>query len=1253
MLLHFLKDRVFWYLSGLVGFTIFLLYASEAIVGALLPEWLMWERTHLAVQRLLVLSTVSGATWRFGKTGGFIATLFLGVTALPHMIQMQYLTQPDLFLELLIITAVGIVLIVLIGNWKNKQTHIEKLNTTLMLSEANFRNTIENSPVGIAIINKYKMGDILFANKALLDVYGYGTLAELKTVPSDKRYTPESFAEAQTRREIINQNGIVALCYEQDIVRKDGQVRHLLVSADKVTWNDDDRLLITYQDITERKGFENTLRQISEGVSATTGESFFTTLVTYLARSLNVGYAFIGELQPGDQSKIKTLAVFSNGQKADNFIYDLAGTPCEKVVGKSICTFPDNVQELFPQDSMLVRMGVESYIGVPLFGSSSQPSGLMVVMDTKPIKNQNLATATLKVFASRAAAELERKKGEQQLRRDNDYQMTLNSILSIAQSDDTIESILKKATELLLSVEWLVLDSKGAVFLYDDDAEELVMLSQTNLAEPIIEACAKVPIGKCLCGRAASTGKIQYSSGLDERHEVRFDGIVNHGHYCIPMVSSGKVLGVISLYLRADHEHSEQEESFLYAVADTLTMVIIRKQIEKTRQQQYQQLHSIYQMADILSRTIEIEGIYNAALEAIRDVLCAEKASILLFDPDGVMRFKAWHGLSDNYRLVAEGHSPWSSDVVTPEPILITDVEKEPTLAQLAPIILGEGIRSLGFFPMMSGNKLIGKFMVYYSKIRHFCDGDVQLAQTIANHVAIAIQRRTTQTELESSRTSLINAQRIAHLGNWEWDIVKDTLYWSDEVYRIFGMIPKQIEVSFKTFINSVHSEDRKLVVHAVNTAVGHGRPYNIEHRVVLPDGDIRYVHEQAEVVIDETLGRATKMIGTVQDITDLKKAEDTVNKIQQQYHMILDSAGDGIYGLDNEGRTIFLNPAACRLTGYSTEELIGKIQHNIIHHKYPDGSIYPREECPIYDTYVSGVTNVIDNEVFWRKDGSSFPVEYNSTPTKDSKGNITGATVIFKDVTDKLHSQALEIEAKTARLANQAKNEFLASVSHELRTPLNAIIGFAQVLQDNYFGELNEKQTEYVKDILESGQHQLSLINDILDIAKIEAGKMELEPKLFDVDGLLKNSLMMVKHRAMLHNIELAYKPMEGIEQFKISADERRLKQVMYNLLSNAVKFTPDGGKITVTVDKDTEKMTVSVIDSGIGISKMHQQKIFEGFYQVKSGYTDKTPGTGLGLLITKRIVELHGGLITVSSQGEGTGSKFSFTIPLNIEEK
>ena len=278
---------------------------------------------------------------------------------------------------------------------------------------------------------------------------------------------------------------------------------------------------------------------------------------------------------------------------------------------------------------------------------------------------------------------------------------------------------------------------------------------------------------------------------------------------------------------------------------------------------------------------------------------------------------------------------------------------------------------------------------------------------------------------------------------------------------------------------------------------------------------------------------------------------------------------------------------------------------------------------------------------VVWRRESGTFiPEVVNLLQTFATQSVLAIQNArLFREIADK----SRQLEA-----ASRHKSEFLANMSHELRTPLNAIIGFSEVLHERMFGELNDKQAEYLQDILASGRHLLSLINDILDLSKVEAGRMELELEPFDLPAALDDAVTLVRERATRHGItlDLVVDPAVGA----VVADERKVKQILLNLLSNAVKFTPDGGRVGVTAGvahdaSSPEAIEVAVSDTGVGIAPEDQVTIFQEFRQVGSG-AQRQEGTGLGLTLTKKFVELHGGRIWVTSE-VGKGSTFTFTVP------
>lgn len=293
----------------------------------------------------------------------------------------------------------------------------------------------------------------------------------------------------------------------------------------------------------------------------------------------------------------------------------------------------------------------------------------------------------------------------------------------------------------------------------------------------------------------------------------------------------------------------------------------------------------------------------------------------------------------------------------------------------------------------------------------------------------------------------------------------------------------------------------------------------------------------------------------------------------------------------------------------------------------------------------------------------------YAGIPLKDDMDRTVGVLCAFNDETievpdimkkvafifgqragAEIMRMRVEKEARKAKIsaeiANHAKSQFLANMSHELRTPLNAIIGFSEILKEGSFGTLNDKQGEYITDVWRSGKHLLSLINDILDLSKVEAGMIALEFGEFDLKTVIHGCLSMIKEKAMKHNIAVSEDIKDDVVPAK--ADVRRIKQVIFNLLSNAVKFTPDGGKVDIEAKRGENEIVVSVRDTGIGIEEKDKHKIFREFSQIDTDYSRKHEGTGLGLALTKRIVELHDGKIWFESAGKDKGTKFSFTLPV-----
>jgi len=372
---------------------------------------------------------------------------------------------------------------------------------------------------------------------------------------------------------------------------------------------------------------------------------------------------------------------------------------------------------------------------------------------------------------------------------------------------------------------------------------------------------------------------------------------------------------------------------------------------------------------------------------------------------------------------------------------------------------------------------------------------------------------------------------------------------------------------------------------------------------------------------------------------------------------LVLESTGDGIYGVDLEGICTFINAAGARMLRVRPEDVLGKPMHDLTHHTKPDGTPYPASECPIYSAFRTGRGCRIDNENFFRPDGSAFPVEYSAYPIRNN-GHVEGAVVAYSDITIRKQVQeelqrakeAAEFASQQAEAANMAKSQFLANMSHELRTPLNAVIMYSELLQE----EAQDKQLdEFIPDldkIRSGGKHLLALVNGVLDLSKIEAGRMELYLETFEVASMVQDVAATVQPLVQKNFNTLEIETASDVDV--MHADLTKVRQILFNLLSNASKFT-ERGKLKLKVDRQEEAnqswIDFRLQDSGIGMTPEQIGRLFEPFMQADASTTRKYGGTGLGLAISRRFCEMMGGAIAVRSE-LGKGTTFTVHLPARV---
>ncbi|MFN3594310.1 MAG: PAS domain-containing protein [Thiobacillaceae bacterium] len=515
--------------------------------------------------------------------------------------------------------------------------------------------------------------------------------------------------------------------------------------------------------------------------------------------------------------------------------------------------------------------------------------------------------------------------------------------------------------------------------------------------------------------------------------------------------------------------------------------------------------------------------------------------------------------------------------------------------------------------------------------------------------------RRRAEEALRRSLETYARAEAIAHIGSWDWDIVTGELSWSDEIYRIFGLTPQSFGATYQAFLDTIHPQDRQRVIDAVNASVADADiPYSIEHRVVRPDGQIRHVHEQGQVYRDGS-GRPVRMIGTVHDITERKKVELELERYRQHLEELVAQRTAALV----ESEALLRQAQAMAHLGHwtsnlQTGELVWSDEIYRIFGQTPQ-SFTPSEAAFFAAVHPDDVDKVrqavqqafendteyrIDHRIV-RPDGEVRWVHEEAMTEKDGEGRPWRLTGTVQDITErKLTEQALERAKEAAEAASRAKSEFLARMSHELRTPMNAILGFAQVLQ---LQPMSGEQQEFVREILQAGEHLLELINELLDLSRIEAGKLAVAIETVELKPILDQAFKLVEPQIVDMALTYTCTVKQGCW---VLADATRLRQVLVNLLSNAVKYNRPGGRIMVTCESVAgDSWRVRVADTGYGIAPDMHNLLFKPFERL-GAEKGAVEGTGIGLAVSLQLVRLMGGELGVESE-PGRGACFWLELP------
>jgi PAS domain S-box-containing protein len=467
---------------------------------------------------------------------------------------------------------------------------------------------------------------------------------------------------------------------------------------------------------------------------------------------------------------------------------------------------------------------------------------------------------------------------------------------------------------------------------------------------------------------------------------------------------------------------------------------------------------------------------------------------------------------------------------------------------------------------------------------------------------------------LRRSEARLASAQRIARLGHWLWNVQTGTIDFSEEGARILALPEGQLQMRYEDYMQLVAPEERRSVTDLFQRTLQERKHGALDHALRLPSGVERFVHIQTQIDFMEHDIGVLSISGVLQDITERKKYEEVLRVTQ----FSVDKASDSVFWTDFGGNILYVNDAACRRHGYLREELLTLKAYQLRKN-------YTPAQWQQHWNELKKNRLMTTEAMHLGKDGEEFIVE----------------------ITERKQAEKDLLQAKEqAEIASRTKSEFLANMSHELRTPLNAIIGFSTMLRQEMFGPIgSQKYLEYSNDIHDSGMHLLRVINDILDLSKIESGRFELHAEEVELPRIIDASLRIIGERAESANVVIVCDMEEDLPHLYI--DERCFKQILLNVLSNAVKFTLAGGQIIIKAAMDAHNnLLLTIADTGIGMRPEDIPRAMAAFMQVDSSHARKYQGTGLGLPLTKTLVELHDCVFNLESEF-GKGTTIKITIP------
>jgi PAS domain S-box-containing protein len=689
-----------------------------------------------------------------------------------------------------------------------------------------------------------------------------------------------------------------------------------------------------------------------------------------------------------------------------------------------------------------------------------------------------------------------------------------------------------------------------------------------------------------------------------------------------PLVAGDRAIGVVGVWCRTKRTWTENDIQILSLVAAQIGPALQRATAAVEREVQAETFRALNEVAVAAAGVLEPAELARIATERARDLAKSTGASLTWYDEQ-----------EQGLRLLAETEIGFDPGKIIPvaeagahgyafeigKPLAVADY---PSWTRHVEAEVGR-VTSALVVPLQVRQRRIGTLGISYREHHHFVAEDIQMLSLLAAEVAPSLEAARLHEDLIASTRSTRAIFDTAPVGIARLDLDLHILGLNRRAEELTGHTSSAL-IGRPVVLSLIGADD---LAEEVRELVAGKRQQLRFERVIRRHAGGGFLAALTLTVVRNPAGEAEFLYAMFDDITERKRSEEALRESEGRKSAIVESSLNCIVAADHKGRVIEYNSAAERIFGFRREEILGKgLWDTIIPARLRRAHQRGLDAMGIDDGKEPGRRF---ETICIRADGTEFPVELSVAGFQ--QGGRTMFSTSIRDLTER-------VNAETMRQESEAKSRFVAAMSHELRTPLNSILGFSQLLARPGTGDLTDRQQRYIGYIESSGRHLLALINDVLDLSKVEAGQMDVELEPIELEPLLEEAINQLRPLADTKPLQLVLDPAPGIW---VRADRRRFLQVMLNLLSNACKFTPPGGIIRVTGVRAGRTAEISVIDTGIGIPAKEQQRIFEEFTQVERQATQTTEGTGLGLALSRRLLQLMRGSIDVESQ-EGSGSTF-----------